>query len=457
MIKVQEASKEKQYDLLINTDIKKLIVKLAIPTSIIMLVTSLYSIVDTYFVSQLGKSASAAVGLVFPLQAIMQAIGFTIGMGSGNRLSIFLGKKDNKKADEISSSALLVSFISGLLLTISGLIFIDSFSNLLGASETTFDFVKIYLFYMLIGAPFVISSFVMNNILRFVGKAAYSMVGLVSGAVLNIFLDWLFIAVFEMGVMGAAVATLISQIVSFILLSSAFIFKRSVVNINLKFFSHNIKGYWEVFLIGLPSLCRQGFASLSVVFLNYQAAEFGGDAAISAMNIVSKIFNLVFCMALGIGQGFQPVSAFNYGAMQYKRAKEAVIFTFRLCTAVLIVLALICFIGSDFIVSRFIDDKEVIEIGVKALKIQAITFPFLSVNLMCNMAFQSTGHKTKAILLASLRQGFVFIPCVIILPLIMKLTGVIITQPASDMITSIISLPFLISFINELNKKISEG
>lgn len=453
---MKDESKDKQYDLLINTDINKLIVKLAIPTSITMLVTSLYNIVDTYFVSQLGKSASAAVGLVFPLQAIMQAIGFTIGMGSGNRISIFLGSRDNERADRIASTGMIISFCCGLILSVIGLINIDSFSNLLGSTVTTFDYVKTYLFYMLIGAPFVVSSFVMNNILRFVGKAAYSMVGLVSGAVLNIFLDWLFIVIFNMGVMGAAVATLLSQVLSFILLAMAYTFRKSVVRFSFKSISKNPRGYLDVFLVGLPSLCRQGFASLSVVFLNYQAADFGGDAAISAMNIVSKIFNLVFCLALGVGQGFQPVEAFNYGAKQFKRAKEAVICTFKLCISVLIVLGIICFVGSDFIVSRFINDKEVIEIGVKALRIQALTFPFLSINLMCNMSFQSTGHKTKAILLASLRQGFIFIPCVIILPLLLQLTGVIITQPASDMITTIISVPFLISFVKELNRKVSE-
>lgn len=448
---------ELQYIKMTQTPIPKLVMTLAIPTTISMLVTSLYNIADTYFVSQLGKSVSGAVSVVFSIMAIIQAIGFTLGMGAGSVISRALGRKDYKEANSYASTAFFTAICAGLLLTIFGSIFSKQLMGSLGATETVLPYAQQYGKYILFGAPVMMSSFVLNNVLRAEGKATYSMIGLTIGGVLNIILDPIFIFGFELGISGAAIATLISQVISFLILLSSFLLNKSIVKISLK----SIYGYgatlFEIFKTGAPSFCRQGFASISTVLLNTQAGLWGGDAALSAMGIVSKIFMCIFCVGLGIGQGYQPVAGYNYSSGNLKRVKKAFKFTYLMGTATMLTFGAVAFVLAPKIIPMFIDDADVIAIGTRALRFQAISMPVLPLNVVCNMTFQSLGYKIKAVLLSCCRQGLFFIPCVLILPSVFGLTGVELTQATADALTALISVPFTVMFMKEINAKINEA
>ena len=294
---------EKEYVKMTQTPIRKLIISLAIPTIISMLITAIYNVADTFFVSRLGVSASGAVGVVFPLMSIIQAVGFTLGMGGGSNISAKLGEKNNEEAQKIGAAAFYGSLFFGLLLTIFGIIFIKDLLMLLGSTETTLPYAYDYGKYIIYGAPIMAASFVLNNILRSEGKAKFSKIGLTIGGVLKCILDPIFIYVFNMGISGAAIATLISQCVSFMILLSFFLMKKSIITLNPKYITFQVKYYLETIKVGMPSLFRQGLASIATIMLNNQAGNFGGDEALSGMSIVSKIFMILFSIALGIGQG----------------------------------------------------------------------------------------------------------------------------------------------------------
>lgn len=448
------SAQELQYKKMTETPVKSLIIKLAVPTVISMLVTAAYNIADTYFVAQLGKSVSGAVSVVFSLMAIIQAVGFTLGMGAGSVISRALGVKDYQKANSFASAAFFTAIVAGLLITALGSIFLPQLIMLLGATETALPYASEYAKYILFGAPLMTCGFVLNNILRSEGKASFAMIGLTAGGLLNIALDPLFITGFNMGVAGAAIATLVSQAVSFLLLFACFVLKKSVIRLSLK----NIKGYFSVILeivkTGAPSFCRQGFASLSTILLNHEAGFYGGDAALSAMGIVAKVFMCIFCVGLGIGQGFQPVMGYNYSAQKWERVRQAYRFTMIVGTLVMTVFGAVTFLLAESIIPLFIDDADVIEIGVRALRYQAVAMPFLSINVVCNMTFQSIGKKVRAVLLSCCRQGIFFIPCVLILPRMLGLTGVELTQAAADVLTFFISLPFFIGFYRHIGEKL---
>lgn len=447
---------ELQYKKMIETPTKKLVLILGIPTIISMLVTAIYNIADTFFVSQLGKSASSAVGVVFSLMAIVQAIGFTFGMGSGSLISSKLGEKKNDEAQKIGSSSFYIAIGLGILLSTFSFIFIKPLLNFLGATETNYSYAYNYAVYIILGYPVMIGSFVLNNILRAEGKSKLSMIGLTLGGVLNIGLDPLLIYGFNMGIAGAAVATLISQVISFLVLLAMFIFKKSIIRLSIKDISSNINVYLDVIKVGFPSLCRQGLASIATILLNRQAGDIGGDAALSAISIVSKVFMVIFSISLGIGQGYQPVCGYNYFAKKYDRVKEAMMFTFVCGTALMTIMSIFFSIFANGILSFFIDDEEVIEIGKTALRFQCISMPFLSLNVICNMTYQSIRSKLKATILSCCRQGLFFIPLVFILPSLLQLTGVELIQAMADFFTFLFTIPFFISLYKDINKKIEE-
>lgn len=452
---------ERQYNKMVNTPVKRLIMSLSIPTIISMLITSIYNLADTFFVSQLGVSASGAVGVVFPVMAIIQAVGFTLGMGGGSNISAKLGEKKDIEAQKIGSSAFYSAILIGLIISVFGLIFVGPIMKLLGATDTVLPHAKAYADYIFIGAPFMAASFVLNNILRSEGKARFAMVGLTTGGILNIILDPIFIHTFKMGTAGAAVATIISQFISFMILLSFFLTRKSIITLSPKYIAFNAKPYIEIVGVGLPSLIRQSFSSISSIILNTQAGAIGGDPALSAMSIVTKIMMVIFGVALGIGQGFQPVCGYNYSSKNYKRVKEAIIFTFIMCTIVMGVLGGVFYLTSDFFVELFIKDEEenvlkVIEIGGQALRFVCIVMPFMGVNLLANMSYQAMRKKWRATLLSSCRHGIFFIPLGFLLPATLGLVGVELIQPAADFATALFSIPFLVSIIKHLNKMDNE-
>lgn len=448
---------ERQYNKMINTPVKKLVLTLGIPTTISMLVTSIYNIADTLFVSGLGEGATGAVGVVFPLMAIVQAIGFTFGMGASSMISSKLGEKKDKDAQKLGSSAFYVAITLGIILAVFSFIFIKPLMNVLGATENNLQYAMDYAKYIIYGYPIMIGSFVLNNILRSEGKALLSMIGLTAGGILNIILDPIFIHGFDMGISGAAVATLISQAISFIILLSMFIFKKSIITLSPKYITKESWVYKDVLKVGFPSLCRQGLASLATVFLNRQAGAFGGDPALDAMSVVSKIFMIVFSTSLGIGQGYQPVCGYNYFAKRYDRVKEAMYFTLACGSILMLVTCLGLFIFAEPVMSIFgRQSQETIEIGTRVIRYQSIAMPFLSLNVIANMSFQSTKKKTQATILSCCRQGIFFIPFIWLLPMIVDLTGVELTQALSDFCTFLFTIPFFIKFVKELNSKIKE-
>lgn len=433
----------------------KLISGLAVPTIISMLITSIYNMADTFFVSKLGTSASGAVGVVFSLMSIIQAVGFTLGMGCGSNISRLLGQKKYKKANEIASSGFFASIFFGSLLLITGTIFSDELISLLGANKTIFPYAKSYGQYILFGAPIMVASFVLNNTLRAQGKAKFAMIGITSGGILNMLLDPLFIFTFKLGIAGAAIATILSQFISFCILIWFYIGKKSNVELSIKHISKTADTYLLIIKTGLPSFCRQGLASIATVMLNRSAIIYG-DAAVAAMSIVGKVFMMIFSVSLGFGQGYQPVVGFNYGAKKMMRVKKSFLFTLKVGEICMATFAVIGFFSAEYIISFFIDnDPKVIEIGSRALRAQCISMLFIPLGVVCNMTFQTIGKSWTATFLSSTRQGLFFLPLIYFLPKIIGITGVEIAQSCADILTFLVSLPFAINFFKQLNKGLS--
>lgn len=446
-----------QYKKMTESPVRPLIMKLAVPTVVSMLVTGIYNTADTYFVSQLGKPASAAVSVVFSLMAIIQAIGFTLGMGAGSIISRSLGAKDKDTASHTLSTSFFSSLVIGCLITVFGLIFLKPIVRLLGATNTNLAYSEEYARFILFGAPIMMASYVLNNLWRWEGKAVFSMFGIGLGGLLNIGLDPLFISVLDFGVAGAAIATVISQCISFILLLIPVFLKKNISELKLSLFSKKLSLHSNIWFTGLPSLLRQGLAAISTIFLNHQCKALSGDAAQSAIGIFSKVTMLIFCVLLGIGQGYQPVLGFNSGAKKYNRMKEAFIFTWIFGTAIMLVFAVPLFFFAYDLMPLFIKDAEVISIGARALRLEAFILPMLAVNVMCNMTFQSIGERFKAGLLSSLRQGLFFIPLVFILPYFLDIRGIEILYPVCDLCSCLFSLPFAIHFLFKLDKMIQSS
>lgn len=444
---------EKQYIKMTQTPIPVLVSKLAIPTTISMLITSIYSLADTFFVSQLSTSASSAVGIVFSLQTIVQAVGFTLGMGSGSLLARRLGEKNKKAADTYASTAFFTALAIGTIIMITGLLFTPQIMRMLGATETNIGYTIAYGNYIIWGVPFICASFVLNNILRSEGKATLSMIGLCTGGILNIILDPIFIFTLEMETAGAALATLISQAVSFVILISMFLFKKSNINLSIKNVSLKPKTSWEILVTGMPSLSRQGLASVATVLLNTAANPYG-DAAIAAMSIATKVAMLVFCVCIGIGQGFMPVAGYNYGAKRFDRVKKAFKFTIATDTIIMIFLAIGIFIFAPSIMKIFrAEDAKVIEIGTAAMRAQCLAMPFMATTIVANSLLQSVGKSIMATILSCCRQGLFFIPLILILPKLCNLTGIEYSQAISDALTFAVSVPFTIWFFKNLKKE----
>ena len=451
----------KQYNRMTNTKIPKLILSLAIPAIISMLVTALYNMADTYFVGRLGPMATGAVGVVFSLQAIVQAVGFMLGMGAGSIISRLLGAKDNEGATIHGNVAFFSAIIFGIIYSISGIVFIDAFMRVLGASETILPYARDYASYILLGVPIIASSFVLNNLLRAEGKTTLSMIGLVTGAIINIGLDPIFINEWglNLGISGAAIATIISQTISFCILLSFFVFKKTIVRISFRYLFNSPRYLFDIAKAGLPSFARQMLASFATIILNNQASLYGNDPAVAAISIATKLYMLVFSIALGMGQGFQPVVGYNYSSNHIKRVKESIIFTYLIMTLVLTLSGILCFVFSEGLVDLFVENSkegglETITIGSHILRYNTLVYPLLSLNVITNMTYQSIGMKWKSTLLSSFRQGLFFIPIIIFLPIALELFGVEIAQALSDLITFFATLPFSIIFIKKINKKI---
>ena len=448
----EESNRARQYRMMTETKIPTLILRLALPTVLSMLITGIYNLADTYFVGQLNNtSASGAIGVVASLMAIIQALGFMLGHGAGSHISRSLGAKDADTATRYASTGFFTALLLGGILSVVGLFTLDGFMLLLGSTDTILPHASGYAFYILLAAPIMMSSLVMNNILRYEGKAFFAMIGLVFGGILNMILDPILIFSCGMGTAGAGLATAISQCVSFLLLLSAFLRKKTVSRFSLFRITKKPREFFGILAVGLPSFGRQGLAAIAGMLLNVAARGYG-DAAVAAMSIVSRIFMFLMSVVLGIGQGFQPVAAFNYGAKKYRRVRDAALFTVAAATVAVVVFGSVCYLFAPELIRAFQNDGEVLSIALPAFRYQAIALIFEPVIVSCNMLYQSVGRAAIATPLAMCRQGIFFLPLILTLPSAFGIAGIQAAQPLADVLTFLVTLPFFILFLSRLSK-----
>ena len=442
---------EKKYQQMTQPPVQGLICRLAVPCIISMLVTAFYNMADTFFVGMLkSTAATGAVGVVFSMMAIIQAIGFFFGQGSGNYISRELGKKNYDEASNMAATGFFFAFVSGIVICLLGLIFLEPLAYLLGSTKTILPYTKDYLRIILLGAPFMMASLVLNNQLRYQGSAAYAMVGIVTGAILNIALDPLLIFVFKMGVAGAGLATIISQFVSFCLLLAGCT-RGGNISISLKRVKLRKLYFINIFKGGLPSLARQGLASIATMCLNHAAGVYG-DAAIAAISVVQRIMMFGASAMIGFGQGFQPVCGFNFGAKLYERVRQGFWFCVKSSMGFLVAVSAVLFIFAPTVVSWFQSDPAVVQFGTAALRFQCITFPAQSWIVMSNMMEQSIGRTIPATFLAAARQGIFLIPAVLILPALFQETGLQMAQAVADFFTLLCCIPIQVYVLKTMEK-----
>ena len=420
-----------QFRKMTETPIPKLILSLAAPTILSMLITSIYNLADTFFVGQISTSASGAVGIVSSLMAIIQALGFMLGHGSGSIISRSLGSQNTDAATRFASTSFFTALVFGGIITAAGLLTLPDFMMLLGSTETILPHACAYARYILLAAPIMMSSLVMNNILRYEGKASFAMIGLVTGGLLNIALDPLFIFGLGMGTAGAGLATALSQTISFCILLSMFLRGKTVSQFRITAVTHSPAEFGTILMTGMPSFGRQGLNSIGGMLLNIAARGYG-DAAVAGMSIVSRIFMFIISVAIGTGQGFQPVAGFNYGAKKYHRVQQACLFTMAASFCFLSVILTVCWFNAETLIRLFRDDPEVTAVALPAFRYQCFAMLLQPVIVAGNMLFQSIGKSGRATFLACCRQGVFFIPLILTLPRVFGLLGVEICQPIAE-------------------------
>jgi len=438
---------DQHYKKMTETPVPRLILNLGIPTTISMLITNIYNMADTYFVGTLGESAQAATGVLFTVQAIMQGIAFMFGHGGGTFIARALADKNTKEATKYISSAFFIGGLIGLIITILGLTFLDPLVRFLGSTETIVPHAKDYGMWILLAAPFIICSFILNNGLRYEGKAFYAMFGLTAGGLLNIFGDYFLVMKCGLGVYGAGLATAASQVVSFSILLFMYL-KMAQSSISLKAVSREFKLYLTICRVGLPSLIRQGLTSVTNGLLNNLTKPFG-DAAIAAMSVVSRYSNFLMCVGLGMGQGFQPVASFNYQAKKIDRVKKGLLFTTAFGLVFIGAMSTISIIFAEPIISIFQKHPDVIAIGSTALRFTAFGMLFMPFSVPVNMLYQSIQQPTISSVLSLIRSGMVTIPILLFGVPLLGLLGIQIAQPTADMIAGLISIPFIIRFVKK--------
>ncbi len=438
------------YEFLTQAPVSRVILTMAVPTIVSMLVTCFYVIVDTYFVGQLNTQSTAAVGIVFPLMSLIQAIGSFFGHGSGAYMSRELGARRTDNASSMATTGLVYALLTGILIAILALFFLRPLSLLLGSTATSLPFTEQYMAIILLGAPFQIASFTLNSQLRMQGNARYAMWGIISGALLNVVLDPILIFACNLGLRGAALATVIGQIVSVAILLAMCHFRATAgVRLRPRFFSLHWHYVREIVYGGSPSLSRQGLASISVVLLNVAAAGYG-DAAVAAMSIVSRVTMFVMAVIVGLGQGFQPFCGYCYGAALYNRLRHGFWFTVRVGFIFLLFFSAVFFCFAEQTIAVFRDDAIVIAIGSTALRWHLAVYPLNAYIMVGNMMLQTTRRPLRANVLSSARKGLVFIPFILILPHLFGLMGIAMCQAVCDVVTFIIAIPIVRSAFREM-------
>lgn len=433
---------ETKHKQMTETPIRPLILRLATPTTVGMFVTALYSLADALFVSGLSTEASAAVGVTFAVQALIQAVGYTLGMGAGSLMSRRLGEKKDADAGTFAQVAFLLSLVIGSAIMLTGLFWGGPVIRLLGSTESVYPYATVYARYLFISAPFMCGTFVASQLLRAEGMAIWSMVGLAVGSLLNIALDPLLIYTFHMGIAGASLATLISQIVSLAVLLAAYWTKHSQIHLFQGFHFKALKHSGRILVAGLPSSFRQGLIALATVLTNHATAAWG-DPAVAAFSVVSRIFLLAFSVCLGVGQGLMPVAGYNYGAGDRERVLRAYRFSLLFSSVLMLTVSLPLLIFAPQLIALFRDDPAVVEIGQKALRAQSAVLVLHGTVTCTIMLLQAIGKQFSAALLACARQGLFFLPLISYLPKLFGIQSVVYVQPLADGLTFLFALPFV--------------
>ena len=428
-----------QFERMTTEPVGKLLFMLSVPTIISMMVTNIYNLVDTAFVGTLGTSESGATGIVFGHMAILQAVAFMCGQGAGSIMSRKLGAKELEQATKYSSTGFFLSFALGLIMAVLSFVFMKPLLYLLGSTQTIAPYAGTYIFYILLSAPFFTSSLTMNNLLRYEGKAKFGTIGLMIGAVINIFGDMVLMFGLHLGIAGAGISTAVSQVISFSILLSMFLRRKTQTKISVKYVARDFKTVWNIIGTGFPSLLRQTLNSVATMLLNRTAGVYG-DEAVAAMSIVSRISFFPMAVAIGIGQGFQPISSFNYGANRKKRVRKAFWTAVAGEEGVLIFISVPIYIFAGTLVQQLRDDPLVIERGIRALRLMCVGQLFVPLTMMVEMGFQSIGEKLLASFGSCLRSGLLFIPTLLILTNIRGISGVQEAQPLSFVFTFIVCL-----------------
>ena len=441
-------SQDRKYILMTTHPVSKLVLRLAVPSIITMMITAIYNMADTFYVAGIDVQSPAAVGVVFSYMAFIQAIAFFFGQGSANYISRALGARNREGALLIASTGFFTALFTGIFIAVTGFIFMDDILLTLGSTETILPYARAYFRYILIGTPFIMCSFVMNNQMRFQGNAFVSMLGITAGAILNIILDPIFIFILEMGVAGASFATMISQIVSFTLLLHL-TGRRDGIPLSIRNFKPKFSHYKEITAGGLPSLGRQGLASISLAYMN-QLAGFYGDTAIAALSIVFRVMMFATAIVLGFGQGFQPVCGFNFGARKFDRVRRAFWFSTGVTAVYCVALSVTGYIFAENIIALFRpDDLELIALGARALRYECIVYSTVSFVTISNMYLQNTRRTIRASILAASRQGIMLALSLYFGRKFFGLTGIIAAQPVADALTCLVAVPFAFSALRE--------
>lgn len=430
--------------------VRGLILALCLPAVISNLVTTAYNLADTYFIGRLGTSQSGAIGIAYSVMTVFQAFGFFFGNGSGNSMSRELGKRNNERAARLLAVGFCGAVLGGLALAILGLSTLPHLVVVLGSTPTISPYAIAYLTPILIAAPMVCGSFALNGLLRYQGLSLYGMIGLVSGALLNFIVAPLLIFVAGLGIAGAGIATAVCQTISFIILVT-FAVRRGVVRLDLRKGEPDMLLVREIIGGGMPSLLRQGAGSLATTCVNLAANPFG-DAVIAAMAIVMRVMLAINSIIIGLGQGFQPVCGYNYGAGLYRRVKEGYWFCVRLSTIALVIIAVAVAVLAPDIIGLFRSDPQVIAVGTVALWMQCCTVPLNGFAMMSNMMQQTIGKTVIASFVAVCRLGLFLAPAALILAHCFGVPGVQMAQSVSDIISFIVTVPLQVHILRSLGK-----
>lgn len=439
--------------MMLDTPVPKLVFKMALPTIVSMLVMSFYNMADTYFVSHLGTAATGAVGINLSLMSFIQMLGTALAMGANSFIARLLGQKRNEDAAKVLSVAFFLSVGIGLVTLVLGLLFMEPLVVLMGARDEVIPYAMDYATYILLAAPFMMGVFVLNQCLRAEGAATLSMIGVVSGSLLNIGLDPIFISTFGLGVAGAAIATAISKVISFIILVVPYLRARTVIRLSIHDFKPNREIAAELIKMGFPTLARTGLTTLANIVTNNVASAFS-VSALAAISVVNKIMTFVSSAVLGFGQGYQPVAGFNWGAERYDRVKKSFWFSSLVSVFSVSALGIAAAVFAPQLMMAFTEyDQEMVEIGALAIRMQCLAMPSVAWVIIVNMTYAGLGKAAGAAILSVVRQGVFFIPMVLLLPRLFDVYGLASVQGAADMLTLILSVPLSVTILREIGRK----